>query len=212
MQVRNALGDPFLWLVVRILNHDGSQIYNIDLDTLYDTSDFTTKRRPIATVGIGGALYSKVRKGLPGETRNIRARNLTSRGGCAIRIDNNLVDSTFTNVKTFGDNLVGIGTRDGNTDIHNVLMDEFFFSITQQEIFCSTALDPSKFVGAVVDLPDCRGDLQFKGLKVDKVNTVVKSTGDLTVTVDGYECVSALKTAVTDGSKLVIDGKEIENG
>jgi hypothetical protein len=91
-------------------------------------------------------------------------------------------------------------------------MEDFFFSITQQEIFCSTELDPSKYVGAVVELPNCRGDLQFKKLKVDKVNTVVKSTGDLTVTVDGYDCVSTLKTADVDGSKLVIDGKEIENG
>jgi hypothetical protein len=40
----------------------------------------------------------------------------------------------------------------------------------------------------------------------------VKCTGGLNVSVDGYDCVSALKNADTDGSKLVIDGKEIENG
>jgi hypothetical protein len=93
-----------------------------------------------------------------------------------------------------------------------VLFEDFFFSITQQEIFCSTELDPSKYVGAVVDLPDCRGDLQFKNLMVDKVNTVVKSTGSLTVSADGYSCGSALKTANVDGSKLIINGEEIENG
>jgi hypothetical protein len=93
-----------------------------------------------------------------------------------------------------------------------VLFEDFFFSITQQEIFCSTELDPSKYVGAVVDLPDCRGDLQFKNLMVDKVNTVVKSTGSLTVSADGYSCVSALKTANVNGSKLIINGEEIENG
>ena len=212
VQLRNVIGDPFLWLVVRILNHDGNQIYNIDLDTVFDTSDFTTKRRPIATVGIGGALYSKIRKAVPGETRDIHARNLTSRGGCAIRVDNTLVDSTFTNVKTFGDNLVGVSTRDGDAGIQNVLMEDFYFSITQQEIFCSTTLDPSKYVGAVVDLPDCRGDLQFKNLHVDKVNTVVKSSGDLTITVDGYTCERALKTANVNGGKLIINGEEIENG
>ena len=93
-----------------------------------------------------------------------------------------------------------------------MLLEDFYFSITQQEIFCSTELDPSKYVGAVVDLPNCRGELQFKKLHVDKVNTVVKTTGDLAVSVDDYDCVSALKTADVHGGKLIINGEEIENG
>ena len=202
--VRNVMGDPYMWLVVRLLNHDGNEIYNIDLDTIFDVTDPTTKKRPIATVGIGGILYSKLRKAAPGETRAITARNLTSRGGCAVRIDNTLVDSTFQNMKTYGDNLVGVGTRD-NTQVSNVLFEDFYYGSIQQEIFCSTALDPSKYVGAVVELPGSTGDLSFKNLTVDKVKTIV--SGDVAVDVEGFACTCA--RTLNENGKLTIDGKEI---
>lgn len=210
VNIRNVLGDPFIHFVVRILNHDGNEIYDIDLDSVYDVSDFTTKKRARCTVGIGGVLYSKVRMAAPGETRNVRARNLTSRGDHAVRIDNTLHDSLFTNVKTFGDNLIGVGTQKG-TELHNVLFEDFYYGITQQEIFCSTALDPSGYIGSVVELPDCRGDITFKNLHVDKVDTVVRTGGPIDVSVDGYACVCARKTADLDGGKLILDGKEITN-
>ena len=162
--------------------------------------------------GVGGiSVLRHLRKALPGETRNIHAKNLTSRAACAVRFDNVISDSTFTNVKTFGDNLALVGTKDGDTETHNITFENCYYGITQQEIFCSTALDPSKYVGAVMDLPNFRGDMHFKNLHVDKVNTVAKAVGPITLTVDGYECNCALKTANMDGGKLIIDGKEIPN-
>ena len=209
--MRNIMGDPFIHFVVRLLNHDGSNLYNIDLDTIFDVSDFTTKKRPACTLGIGGALYSKVRKALPGETRNIHAKNLTSRAACAVRFDNVISDSTFRNVKTYGDNLSLVGTKDGDTETHNITFEDCYYGITQQEIFCSTALDPSRYIGAVIDLPNCWGDMRFENLRVDKVNTVFKGSGDLTVSVDGYECTQALKQIDSKGGKLIVNGKEINN-
>lgn len=38
------------------------------------------------------------------------------RGDTAIRLDNTCCDSTFTNVKTYGDNIAGIGTQDKGGD------------------------------------------------------------------------------------------------
>lgn len=210
VKIRNVLGDPFLHFVVRILNHDGNQIFDIDLDTVYDISDFTTKKRPRCTVGIGGALYVQKGKAQPGDTRNIHARNLTSRADHAVRIDNTLHDSTFTNLKTFGDNLIAVGTQKG-TELSNVVFEDLYYGITQQEIFCSKALDPSEYVGSVVEFPDSRGDIAFKNLHVDKVNTVVRARGDLTVDIDGYDCVCALKTADVQGGRLTINGEEMEN-
>ena len=212
VKVRNVLGDPFIHFVIRLLNHDGNELYNIDLDTIFDISDFTTKKRSRCTVGAGAVLYSKVRKALPGETRNVTAKHITGRGDTAIRIDNTLHDSTFTNVKTFGDNLVGIGTQKG-TELHNVVFEDFYYGITQQEIFCSTTLNPENYIGAVIELPDSKGDMTINNLHVDQVNTVYRSNGGLQANVNGYECVCALKkTDVKDGAKLIIDGEEIKNG
>ena len=209
--IRNVLGDPFIHFVVRLLNHDGNHLYNIDMDTVYDISDFTTKKRARTTVGVGAALYTQKRKALPGETRNVRAKHLTSRGDHAIRIDNTLHDSVFTNLKTYGDNVICIGTQKG-TELHNVVFEDFFYGSTQMEIFCSKALSPENYIGAVVELPESHGDIALRNLTVDKVNTVVRTAGDLTVTVDGYTCESALKTADVNGGKLIINGEEIKNG
>lgn len=211
VKIRNVLGDPFIHYVVRILNHDGNCNYNIDMDTIYDTSDFTDKKRSRCTVGIGSVRYFSSRRAAPGETRNITAKHLTSRGEECIRIDNTLVDSRFTNIKTFGDNLVAVGTFCG-ARVHNVLVEDVYYGTTQQEIFCSKDLNPDSYIGNVVNLFDSEGDLQMKNVHVNKVNTVFKSNGPLEITVDGYDCFCALKTAQMDGGKLIINGEEIENG
>lgn len=93
-----------------------------------------------------------------------------------------------------------------------MVFEDFYYGITQQEIFCSKALDPSNYIGSTVEFADSHGDLTFRNLHVDAVNTLVKAQGDLKVTVDGCECVSALKTADLNGGRLTINGEEIENG
>lgn len=211
VSIRNVLGDPFIHYVVRILNHDGNCNYNIHMDTVYDTSDFTDKKRPRCTLGIGSVRYFSGRRAAPGETRNITGKHMTSRGEECIRIDNTLEDSHFTNIKTYGDNLVAVGTFCG-TQVHNVVVEDVYYGTTQQEIFCSKDLNPESYIGNVVNLFDSHGDLTMKNVHVDKVNTVFKSNGELQITVDGYDCFCALKTAQMDGGKLVIDGEVVENG
>jgi len=169
VSIRNVLGDPFLHFVVRILNHDGCQIYDIDLDGVFDASDFTSKKRPKCTLGIGSNMYTKLRKAALGETRNIHARHLTSRGEKAIRIDNVCSDSVFEDVKTFGDNLVGMGRLEGPCHFENVLLKHFFYGRTQQEMFCSTQLSEDSYTGTVFELPDTTGQITVDGFCVDKV-------------------------------------------
>ena len=67
-------------------------------------------------------------------------------------------------------------------------------------------------IGNVVNLFDSHGDLTMKNVHVDKVNTVFKSNGELQITVDGYDCFCALKTAQMDGGTLTIAGEVVENG
>jgi hypothetical protein len=93
-----------------------------------------------------------------------------------------------------------------------VLVQDVYYGATQQEIFCSKALTPENYIGNVVNLFDSHGELTLKNVHVDKVNTVFKSNGDLKITVDGYDCFSALKTAQMDGGQLVIDGEVVKNG
>lgn len=212
VKVRNVISDPYTQFCVRVLNHEGNCAYNIDLDTVYDVSDYTTKRRPRCTVGVGSMRYFSGRRAAPEETRNITARHMISRGEECLRLDNTMSDSTFTDLKTYGDNIVAIGTFQG-VSLYNVVFEDVFYGTTQQEIFCSKDLNPENYVGRVLNLFDTSGNITMKNVHVDKVNTVFDIQGDMSVQVDGYDCVCALKTAnLENGGKLTINGEAIENG
>jgi len=210
VKIRNVQGDPFIHLVIRFLNHDGNEIYDVDVDTVMDASDFTTKKRPHATVDLGCMLYSKVRKSVLGETRNIRVRNVTSRGETAIRLNNQLCDSVFTNIKTFGDNIDAIGTQGKGCELKNVTFRDVYYGSTQQEIFVSTALTPDKYHGAALDMTNIQGELTVKGLHIDKVRNIMKGNAPVCVSAEDASCVCCLKeAALSGGAKLIMNGEEV---
>ena len=209
VRIRNVLGDPFLHFVVRILNHDGCKIYDIDLDGIFDASDFTSKKRPKCTLGIGSNMYTKLRKAQLGETRDIHARHLTSRGEKAVRIDNVCSDSVFEDVKTFGDNEVGIGRLEGPCHLENVVLKDFCYGRTQQEIFCSTNLTEENYTGTVIDLPDTTGSLIIDGLQIDKVRTLVRADSPLTVEITEEDTRFCKRTRLSGGATLRINGEEL---
>ena len=203
VKIRTVLGDPFIHLVVRFLNHDGNQIYNVDLDTVFDASDFTTKKRPHATVDLGCVLYSKVRKSELGETRDITVRNVTSRGETAIRLNNQLCDTVFENVKTFGDNIDAVGTQGKGCVVKNVTFKDLYYGSTQQEIFVSTALTPDKYHGAALNLQNIEGALTVEGLHVDKVKNIVTANKAVTVQISDMDCTCCKEEFVLSGGAEV---------
>lgn len=211
MKIRNVVSDPYTQFCVRVLNHDGNCAYNIDLDTIYDVSDYTTKRRPRCTVGIGSMRYFSKNRAKTQETRNITARHMISRGEECLRLDNALSDSSFTDIKTYGDNIVAIGTFQG-VELQNVLFEDVYYGTTQQEIFCSKDLEPDKFIGRVLNMFDASGNITMKHVHVDKVNTAFEIRGDMKVAVEDYGCVCSLKTATIDGGVLTIDGEVATDG
>lgn len=211
VKIRNVLGDPFIHLVVRFLNHDGNRIYDVDVDTVMDVSDYTTKKRPHATIDMGCALYSKIRPSLLGETSAIRVRNVTSRGETAVRLNHQLTDAVFTNIKTYGDNIYAIGTQGKGGHMEGVQFEDVYYGSTQQEIFVSTPLPPEKYHGAAVSLTDVTGDISIRNLTVDKVRNLVQANKDLTVTVQNATCTQCLQPYVlSGGAKVTVDGEDAQ--
>ena len=210
VKIRNVLGDPFIHLVVRFLNHDGNEIYNVDVDTVMDVSDFTTKKRPHATIDMGCALYSKIRPSQLGETRNIRVRNVTSRGETAVRLNHQLTDAVFTNIKTYGDNIAAIGTQGKGGYMEDVVFEDVYYGSVQQEIFVSTPLPPEKYHGAAIQLPDVTGNIAVKNLTVDKVRHLVKANKALSVAIENSQCTQCLiPYELSGGAPVTVDGEDV---
>ena len=174
--IKNVKGDPYYCYNVRLLNQDGSKIYNIDIDTIMDVSDFTKKKPSGSCVGIGAVLYWTKRRAVPGETHHITARNITSRSGITVMLNNTCEDSLFSNIKTYGDNKIAVGAAPGaSCELHNVKVEHLFYGAKQQEIFCSKDLAPEHFVGTAIQLDHFSGEIQVEDVVIDKVKTAVSA-------------------------------------
>ena len=207
VKIRNVKADSNYLFMVRLLNHDGCNIYNIDIDTLMDVSDYTKKRPSGACVNIGGLKYAHSRPAIHGETRNITAKNMTSRSNNVVRMCRTLKDSTFSNMKTYGDNIDGIGVE-GYCDVENVTFEHLWYGALQQEIYTSRMLNPEDYRGAVLNLHDIAGDITVRDVHADQVKDGIIVSGKAKVTVDGFTCRSVhnLKD-VAEESTLILDGE-----
>ena len=211
VKIRNVLGDPFIHLIIRFLNHDGNLLYNVDVDTVMDVSDYTTKKRPKASIDMGCIRYSKERPSLLGETHSIHVRNVTSRGETAVRLNHRLSDSSFTNIKTFGDSIDCIGTQNLGGHMDNVRFTDVYYGANQQEIFVSTPLPPEKYHGTAINLTGLTGNVSVSNLTVDKVATVVKANKEMSVSIENYSCDCCRQvTELSGGARVSIDGEGVQ--
>ncbi len=212
VKIRNVKSDSYTCYMLRLLNHDGRKIYNIDVDTLMEASDYATwKRRNGGVVCIGSPLYFKIRQAYEGETSNIVMRNITSRSAIAVTLNHTVQDTLFSNVKVFGDGLVGFGTWTETAEagkLHNVTIEHFLYSPIQQEIRLSKALTKDKYIGTVFDLDTLAGDLKLKDVHIDRVGTAFKCFGDIKIDAEDFSCNEAGRFALL-GKKtvLTIDGE-----
>ena len=209
IKIRNVKADPYYCMVVRILNHDGCNIYNVDIDTIMDVSDYTKKMPTNACVGIGSTNYSNTRPALPGETRNITAKNITSRSNNTIHLSNNLSHAKFTNIKTYGDNRNCVGI-DGRCAFEDVAFEHMWHGAFQKDILIDRILKPEEYHGTVIRLSNITGEVNFRDVNADLVRRCIVLSGNARVTVDGFKYTSA-KTPieVAPTSTLIIDGEEV---
>lgn len=209
VRIRNIKGDPYYCILVRVLNHDGCNIYNIDIDTVMDVSDYTKKMPSGACVKFGGMNYTNIRFAEHGETRDVTAKNITSRSHNAIWMSNTLSHSRFSNIKTYGDNRCCVGIE-GRCSLEDVAFEHMWHGAYQQDILVDKMLKPSDYHGTIIRLPNITGDVSFRDVNADQVRRGIVLSGKAKVTVDGFQY-NGVKTAldIAPESTLLIDGEEV---
>lgn len=218
VKMRNIKGDPTRCYCVRLLNHDGNKIYNIDVDTIMDTSDYVRKIRINCAFGMGSPIYYKVKPMAEGELYNINVKNITTRSANAVFFNYALEDSKISNIHTFGDNLNMFtpGMNDGTFNecvFKNVTLEHVYYGSTQKEMIGGKALSPENLHGTVFDFRSTRGEINIKDVNIDTVRNAFKVSGGVKVNVEGYRCNRSLKEFDVDAdSTLVIDGEVKQNG
>lgn len=102
--------------IVRLLNHDGFQLYNILIDGIMDRSEDVKAK---AALKIGDSRYSKVRRAVLHETHNITARNIISRAKAAVLLGGTVSDSYFSNIQQYG----GYAIQSNCCEVENLSFD-----------------------------------------------------------------------------------------
>ncbi|MBP3361315.1 MAG: hypothetical protein J6N52_10705 [Clostridia bacterium] len=102
--------------IVRLLNHDGIQLYNILIDGIMDCSEDVKAK---AALKIGDSRYSKIRRATLHETHNITARNIISRAKTAILLGGTAADSYFSNIQQYG----GYAIKSECCEVENLYFD-----------------------------------------------------------------------------------------
>lgn len=214
VKIRNVLSDPFMLLNIRLLSQDGNCVHDIDIDTVMDTSEFYTKKNPIAAIGLGtqSNLYVKVRPPYPEDTHHIHAKNVYSRGNQAIRIDSGCVDSLFENVKTFSTCYTGIGTCGFDTTLHTVTVDGLYVGVKRSLGATTIVENLSGLPTAAIRLHNSHGELTLRGLSsAYGVDHLVTGSGDLSVTLAELHVTDYDKVNATSTMRVTLDGKEYIN-
>ena len=197
--LRNIKGDANTCYLFRILNHDGNQVYRIEGDTFMDSSDYTSKIRSGAAISVGSPFYYKLSQAAPGDTREIRLKNITSRGTHAVLLNHTVQDSSFDNIHTFGDNITGISTLDG-ADLQRVTVDGFYYGSDQGMMWgAGRAVKPS----FGIRLPHTTGELCVKNMVVDTVKTAVEVGGGLRLELENCRLGKNNKDVVCDECSTV---------
>ena len=211
VKIRNVLSDPFTLLNIRLLSQDGNCVHDIDIDTVMDTSEFYTKKNPIAAIGLGtqGNLYVKVRPPYPEDTYHIHAKNVYSRGSQAIRIDSGCVDSLFENIKAFNTCYFGIGSSGFGTTLHNVTVDGFYAGSKRALGAVTIVENLSGTPTSLTRLHNAHGELTVKNVHAAYgIDHLVTGSGDLSVTLEDFHVTDYGKITTAPETRVTLDGKE----
>jgi hypothetical protein len=127
-----------------------------------------------------------------------------------VRFDESCEDSTFTNVKTWGDNVLGISTMGLGCQLKNILFDHFYYGSSKLIHQWGSSGNLEGYVDTVVALPNTWGDITLRHVYVGHtLRRLTQLGGKLTVTME--DCQADAEDLCVDKGEatLILNGKEI---
>ncbi len=212
VKIRNVVSDANRMLNVRLLTQDGNQVHDVDIDTIMDTSDYATKHKCNAAIGIGtqGALYVKVCRAKIGDLRQIHAKNVYSRGKSALRFDDGCADSTFTNIKTFNTCFTGLSTVGFGCVLKNITVDGFYHTAMHSD--SQRGFVDLYVPTTVVNMPATSGDLCVKNVFANGIEYLCQAEDGLNVRFENCDMNGVAKVCKKLGSsKITVNGEEYQD-
>lgn len=218
VKARNFLSDPSTHFCVRLTNHDGNKIHDVDIDTVLEVSELAKKIRVAAVVSFGSPLFIYKSRAEKGDDYNFTVKNIATRGKEAVVFNNSLENCKISNVHTFDTNINGVGvgyySELNENHLKDVLIENFFFGAKQQEVCCSRQLEPTEYTGSVFDLRDVNGEITLKDIYIDKAGKAITAYGGVKISTDNFNTnvVGTLFDLQDNKSSVVYNGEVKQNG
>ena len=96
--IRNVVGTSGAQALVALRNHDGSKMYDIEVENVIDTRNDNMNCHPYGVLRVGENLYYRDRPSEMGETYDIHAKNIFSQTNETVCVGATLKDCTFENI------------------------------------------------------------------------------------------------------------------
>ena len=185
IKARNLKADSNTCYIVRLLNHDSVQEFNIDMDVVMDSSDPTTNVNNNAAIAVGSPYYCAKYLADLEDTRKIRFSNVYSRGKVALALNHVMRDSVFTNVHTFSDCGGLVGAFVEGCTFENVEVRHAFYEHEYPDLPEGESVPDEALLGTAVSIPVLKGELRISDLESGPVRTLVSAPkGDGTLILE----------------------------
>ena len=226
--VRNVIATSAECTVVGMRCQDGVKLYNITVDSIYDSmssataaikapsyifnfdnNSYKTPKSPYSVIRIGQDGYVNKIPCAPGDVHSIHVTNIHARTNAAVLINVDIENSYFGNIYAENDVDRVITTRSCRdhqcygANMRNTVFENIFYSCTDNE-------DSVVFDFDINQRDFALDGVTIRNAYVGEASTVInmQHLGRLTAT-DIYGNDVEKKITVRDGSTVILDGKKI---
>ena len=209
IKVRNIKGDANNCYPLRLLNHDDNEIYNIEVDTIMDSSDPDSRVRGGAGLSIGSPFYFSQHPAAMGDTHDIHVKNIYTRCTFGVIMNHVLNDTTISNVHTFKDNIDGIVSMVDGVALDKVVIDGLYCGSDQPLRDDGSPIARENYIGSGIRFPKLNGKLTVKHMELGPIGKAVSVQGGGTVEIEDLKETDTFQSFERDDeSKIIVNGEE----
>lgn len=175
IKIRNIVGCSAAQALVSLRNHDGSRLYNVEVENVMDSRNADNNNHPYGVLRVGENLYYRVRPSEMGETHDIHAKNIFAQTNETVCVGATLKDCSFENIYVSHMAHCAVCTdhlphQDGGVKMDNVTFDGIYVNSDRKSFALTkfnTMRDGDGFKNVVIKNVHGAAPVETEGVKYE---------------------------------------------
>jgi hypothetical protein len=192
VSIKNVIASPHRHNIIRLLNHQGNKIYNINIDTVIGRVE-PADIKPISAVKIGHNHYAPPESFAKlGDTHDITVKNIYSHAASAINIATTVKNLFCKNIHVMGSGETGVSII--KAAVENAVFDTIFYNSKENH-------------GVILNFQEVKGgNITVKNIIADSARHVISLSGGAKVALENISVKNILDkllvVSTDDGSEV----------